>query len=276
VTPSFGVKSEIPADPTNFRRQGSEMARRAPAPHRTVLVSILAALVAVCGCSGQNPTGPSTPATAPTATPAAAPPIAVMTVRFPATSSYGLMVALQDISGVTFDASASKGAGLTLQMAYGDGVIDSKPFSPPNELDLNTLTHQYHSSGTFNAQLVVTDSQGRQASTTALITVKSLTATWGNVIRNPSSGLTETRLLTLVQTGGSLSGSYTHPQGNSEPLHGAVEGEGTIRTLALDSRTISFSGNTLDDNGVSPDASALKLIVKGGSADGLTLTFSRH
>jgi hypothetical protein len=44
----------------------------------------------------------------------------------------------------------------------------------------------------------------------------------------------------------------------------------------LNSGTISFSGNTLDLNGVSPDATALKLITQGGSADGLTLTFARQ
>lgn len=204
----------------------------------------------------------------------AAAPTASMTVRFPATSSYGLVVALQDVSTVTFYVSRSGGTGLTYRLAYGDGAIDTTPNPFP---DGPTFQHAYHALGTITAQLTVTDSLGRQASTSAGVTVKNLTGTWGNVIRNPTSGITETRLLTLIQGGaGSLNGSYTHPAGNSEPLHGAVEGDGTIRTLALDSGTISFSGNTLDQNGVLPDASALRLVVKGGSADGLTLTFARQ
>jgi hypothetical protein len=141
--------------------------------------------------------------------------------------------------------------------------------------------HSYHALGTFVAQLSVTDSQGRQASTSASVTVKNLTSTWGNVIRNPSNGLTESRLLTLIQgpaSGGiaSLTGNYTHPAGNREPVTGTVEDTGTIRNLAVSSGAITFNGNTLDGNGVSPDASAMKLIVKGGSSNGLTLTFTRQ
>ena len=201
--------------------------------------------------------------------------VAAVTVRLPATSSYGLVVALQDVSTVTFDVSNSTGAGLSYRLAYGDGAIDTVPMRFPSKG--TWFEHAYHALGTSTAQLSVTDAQGRQASTSVAVTVKNLTGTWGNVIRNPSSGVTETRLLTLVQGGGgSLTGSYTRPAGNSEPLHGAVEDDGTIRTLVLNSGTISFSGNTLDLNGVSPDATALKLITQGGSADGLTLTFARQ
>jgi hypothetical protein len=206
-------------------------------------------------------------------------PTAVMSVRISATSSYGLTVALQDVSTVTFDVSGSAGIGLSYRLAYGDGVIDTNPMTFPHKG--TWFDHRYHALGTFAAQLTVTDSQGRQASTNASVTVKNLTATWGNVIRNPSNGLTESRLLTLIQgpaTGGgaSLTGTYTHPAGNREPVTGTVEDTGTIRNLAVSSGAITFSGNTLDGNGVSPDASSLKLIVKGGSADGLTLTFSRQ
>jgi hypothetical protein len=208
----------------------------------------------------------------------AAPPIAAMTVRISATSPNGLVVALQDVSTVTFDVSASKGTGLSYRLDYGDGSVGTNPMTFP---DKGTwFDHKYHSLGTLPAQLTVTDSQGRQASATMFVTVKSLTGTWGNVIQSPSTGLTETRLLSLVQAAASggaamLGGSYTHPAGNSEPLTGSVESDGTIRSLTLNSGTISFSGNTLDGNGVRGDASSLKVVVKGGSADGLTLTFSR-
>jgi hypothetical protein len=216
-----------------------------------------------------------------TLTVSCAAPTAGLAVRFSATSSYGLSVALQDVTTVTFDASGSKGAGLVLRMSYGDGAVESRPYATPSTaIDLDIFTHQYHSVGTFNAQLVVTDSQGRESSTGASITVKSLTGTWGNVIRNPSSGVIEARLLTLVQrtssTSANLTGRYTHPAGDSEALTGSVESTGTIRTLALNSGTITMSGNMLDGNGVTPDASAMKLIVKGGSADGLTLTFVKQ
>jgi hypothetical protein len=208
-----------------------------------------------------------------------APPTAAMSVRISATSSYGLVVALQDISTVTFDVSVSTGTGLSYRLAYGDAIIDTNPMFFPTRG--TWFDHVYHALGTCSAQLTVTDAQGRQATTSASVTVKNLTATWGNVIRNPSNGHTESRLLTLIQgpaSGGAatLTGNYTNPAGNTEPLRGTVDDTGTIRDLALTSGTITFNGNTLDGNGVSPDASLLKLIVRGGSADGLTLTFSRQ
>jgi hypothetical protein len=208
-----------------------------------------------------------------------APPTAAMILRISATGPNGLVVALQDVSTVTVDVSDCTGTGLSYRLAYGDGVVDTNPMRFPTKG--TWFTHAYHALGTWGVQLTVTDAQGRQASTSALVTVKNLTGTWGNVIKNPSNGLTESRLLTLTQGAvsnayGSLTGTYTHPAGNTEPLTGTVEDTGTIRRLATTSGTISFSGNTLDGEGVNPDASALKLIVKGGSADGLTLTFARQ
>ena len=139
-------------------------------------------------------------------------------------------------------ASARAIYGSSYRLAYGDGVIDTNPMHFPTKG--TWFDHAYHALGTFAAQLTVTDSQGRQASTGASVTVKNLTGTWGNVIKNPSNGLTESRLLTLIQgsaSGGSaiLTGSYTHPAGNSEPLARSVEGDGTIRNLALNGTTSS-------------------------------------
>jgi hypothetical protein len=170
---------------------------------------------------------------------ASAPPQAILAVRFGESLFPAVTVVIQDVMPVVFDAGGSKGVGLIYRMTYGDGVTESKPAVPPFPLDVNTFMHQYHASGTFNAQLLVTDSLGRQASTGLFMTVKNLTGTWGNVIKNPSSGVTESRLLQLVQTpcspcgSASLSGSYTHPEGNSESLLGVVDGLGTVRNLAL-------------------------------------------
>lgn len=207
-------------------------------------------------------------------------PTAAVSVRFSATGPNGLIVAIQDVTLVTFDVSGSTGAGLSYRIQYGDGTIDTTPL--PSFPGRGTeFQHTYHATGTFAAQLVVTDAQNRQASASTFVTVKNLTGIWGNVIKNPSTGLTEARLLQLIQGGAqgglaSLTGSYTHPAGNSEPLKGTVEDTGTIRNLALNSGTITFDGNTLDGNGANSDVSAIKLTVKGGSADGLTLTFVRQ
>jgi hypothetical protein len=98
------------------------------------------------------------------------------------------------------------------------------------------------------------------------------------VMTNPSSGESELRFLQLVQsnTGGSLSGSYIHPAGNSESLSGSITATGSVN-LALNTGSIIFSGSDLDGNGLnSADARSLKLLVTGGSANGLTLTFTRR
>lgn len=203
-------------------------------------------------------------------------PTAAMTVRITGST---LVVAIQDLSAVVFDVSASTGTGLSYRIAYGDGAIDTNPLTFPDRG--TTFSHVYHASGTFAVQLTVTDQQQRQAIANTSVTAMSLTGTWGNVIRNPTNGLTESRFLRLVQgsaQGGyaTLTGSYTHPQGNSEPLSGIVDDSGSIRNLALTSGTITFDGNVLDGNGVNGDLSSFKVIATGGSANGLTLTFSRQ
>lgn len=102
------------------------------------------------------------------------------------------------------------------------------------------------------------------------------------MIKNPTNGLTETRLLSLTQGPSAdgatavLTGAYAHPAGDAEPVQGTVEDTGTIRNLRTNTGSIVFSGDPGDGQGVNPDASALRLNVRGGSADGMVLTFSRQ
>jgi hypothetical protein len=202
-----------------------------------------------------------------------------MTIGFSATSTSGLTVALRDVTQVSFRVGASTGTGLSYRLQYGDGVTETNPTFKFNTDP--TFTHQYHALGAFSVQLTVTDQQGQSATASASVTVKSLTGFWGNVIKNPTNGLTETRLLLLTQgpTDGlvaGLTGAYTHPAGDAEPVQGTVEDTGTIRSLRTNTGSIVFSGDPGDGQGVSPDASALRLNVRGGSADGMVLTFSRQ
>lgn len=92
-----------------------------------------------------------------------------MTIGFSATSSGGLIVALRDVTQVSFRVGASTGTGLSYRLQYGDGVTETTP-----TLKFNTdptFTHQYHALGTFPVQLTVTDQQGRSATVSASVTV---------------------------------------------------------------------------------------------------------
>jgi hypothetical protein len=63
----------------------------------------------------------------------------------------------------------------------------------------------------------------------------------------------------------------------STGTHGNARSGASIMMLALslDDQTISMSANSLDSGGLMLDGNSLRLRVIGGSADGLTLMFTR-
>jgi len=182
---------------------------------------------------------------------------------------------IQDAGDATFDASeSSDGVDQSYRFDFGDGTVKTEPFTPIGTTR-RLFQHTYRSRGTFAATLTLVDRQGRRATASTTIKIESLTGTWLNVLTNAASGRTERRSLELVQAaGGGLTGMYVHPEGNREPLTGKLDEYGGIR-MALVSNTIKFGGSDLDGNRIRA-ASAFTVAVKGGSADGLMLTFTRQ
>ncbi len=180
-------------------------------------------------------------------------------------------MAIQGATVVHFDITGTTGS--TLQMNFGDGGTSSMPDGcfPTN---CTFFEHTYMGAlGTYYSTLTATDTFGHVSTAQRSVTVTDLSGVWSNTILNPSNGRTETRLLTL-SGGGRLTGTYTHPEGDSEPLTGSVNQYGTV-SLRLTGGSMSMMGVDLDNNGITSDW-AFRVVVTGGSADGLTLTFTRR
>ena len=178
---------------------------------------------------------------------------------------------LQD-SPLQFDVTASSASGKfdsrSYRFSYGDGVVDTTPYLPV-ATEKVLFQHAYRTTGSFQAQLTLTDGLGRQSTATVPILITSLTGRWANVQMNPTTGRTESRHLELAHaSGGGLSGTYQHPDGSTEPLTGSAAG-GTI-DLTLNSRTIAFYGKA------GFDVSSFYAEITGGSANGQTLRFTRQ
>jgi Bacterial Ig-like domain (group 2) len=177
--------------------------------------------------------------------------------------------AIVDATLVHFDVTGS--AGQTIQMNFGDGQSSSTPSGsiPGGSI---FFEHTYSTIGGKTATLTVSDA-ARQVSATAALVVIDLTGTWTNTIVNPSNGRVETRTMTWTG-GGAFTGAYTGPEGTSLPLTGTVNRFGSVN-VTINGGALSLQGVDLDDNGMRGDT-AVRLIVTGGTANGLTLTYTKQ
>lgn len=177
--------------------------------------------------------------------------------------------AIAGATTVHFDINGS--VGPTMQMNFGDGQSSSDPFIslPGGNI---SFEHTYGAIGAKTATLTVSDS-ARQVSATATLVVIDLTGTWTNTIVNPSNGRIETRTMT-VTGGGTFTGTYTGPEGTSLPLAGTVSSFGKVN-VTINNGALSFQGVDLDDNGIRGDTT-MRLIATGGTANGLTLTYTKQ
>jgi hypothetical protein len=103
---------------------------------------------------------------------------------------------------------------------------------------------------------------------------------WTNSVHNGRTNRYEFRRLAFEsQTGASLSGFYTHPEGNLSHFKGSLSGDRSI-TITLDDGTITFVGEVLLNDQYSETSyfenRQLRVAVRGGSADGQTLLFSQY
>jgi hypothetical protein len=126
----------------------------------------------------------------------------------------------------------------------------------------------------MTARVTVTDSLGRTSVAEKRVVVGSLEHTFGNSIWNGSAGTYEYRTLQITnQSGAQVSGSYMHPEGHYVSFEGSLSGERNI-TLTLLDNTVTFAGNR-PAGGIGDDCRSLTMLVRGGSADGMTLIFTR-
>src|SRR5262245_17679818 len=187
-------------------------------------------------------------------------PITVAAVR-------GGTVVLQDVEPVIFRvAGASSDCTYTLE--FGDGSKEAMKAGEGQTAGQMTAIHSYRTSGDITAKLTIGDAQGRTATSTATLTVRSVDGVWVNTFFNTSANRSETRYLELQQRGVDVTGVSMHPEGNVEALTGTIDSRGML-DLSLVSRTITFKGP------INADVTSLSQTIAGGTANGLTLTFPR-
>jgi hypothetical protein len=132
-----------------------------------------------------------------------------------------------------------------------------------------STTHAYSNGGTYTVQLTVTDVVAKTAIASSSITVASMAGTWVN------SSAGATRTLTFTGTGASISGTY-----QNDVLDGGLPHPLTATVAA--SRTLSFSTQGLASNlsmtnaAIDPAVRSFVGVASGGSANGLTLTFTKQ
>ena len=232
-----------------------------------VLLAVACGLLAVgCGATPNPVTASITPA--PTAAPVVSPPPveipAAPIARLGVSVDNGALVAVQGISAVTMDASRSSGTGLRYGIDFGDGQGS----------DQATASHVYLTGGRiYKVRVIVTDSLGRIDSITVDVDVKNIEGYWYNSFFNVGRNRYEVRTLRIVtQSGRQLTGLYTHPEGYTSAFTGEVRDERGL-AMTLSDGTITFRSQSA--NAISSDARTFSVAVKGGSADGLTLAFSK-
>lgn len=194
---------------------------------------------------------------------------------------------------VYIDDAGSTGAirGFTpMRFSAAEPVAQSLYFIDFGDGEYATGASAVHSCGRFGvlkSRLIVVDPFARMSSNTSIYAclpifdAGGLGDVWLNSIENPTAGRLESRKLRFrSQSGPSLVGSYSHPEGYISPVTATLSGQNSIR-IALDDGTMVFSGDitikdAFDEGGSYSYNRHLVLKVKGGSADGMTLDFKLH
>jgi len=131
--------------------------------------------------------------------------------------------AIQSVSEVTLDASATPGDKLKFEIQFGDGQSVTTPLA----------THVYRTEGTFVATLTVTDAAGRQASASEQIVIRSLKGSWFNAGINTQARRIESHRITITQQDGiELRGAYSFLGERDQPLTGQLGPNRHIKLIA--------------------------------------------
>jgi hypothetical protein len=112
------------------------------------------------------------------------------------------------------------------------------------------VTHAYTSTGaTYTASVTVVDSKGGTATAAGTVIIKSLTGTWAGSL---SGNQAYNTVLSLTQTGATISGSYTDQRGGTGTVTGVVAANGVVAM----SVTVTVQGVTNDPFNFSGTAGA--------------------
>jgi len=117
-------------------------------------------------------------------------------------------IGLAAVTLYTFSAAISPSGG-TLSYAWNFGDGQASTLARP--------THTYATDGTFPVTVTVTDSDGRAASGSAQVVVRSLTGTWVGTLQE-----LESTTLMLTQSGTQLTGAYSDEVGGTGTVSGTV------------------------------------------------------
>jgi PKD repeat protein len=175
----------------------------------------------------------------------------------------GSQEALAGVSEITVDAGASGGSGLQYLVAFGDGATASQPVA----------RHVYDAPGRYTIALTVTDASRRTASASHTVVVASPAGAWIAAAYLSRPRIVDVRTLVLEAHGTEARGSLTRDGAAETAVAGTLSSDRRIRLA------VAGTGETLEGivpSVVSGEQTAWPLAVRGGAADGETLTFSRR
>jgi hypothetical protein len=222
---------------------------------RLATASLLGALTLACG---DAPTAPAPPTNTPPATPATG---AAPAVRLAVTvDNTGAADAIAAVSEVSVDTSASTGTGpLTFSVDFGDGSTGSGA----------TARHVYRAAGTFSITAEARDSQGRTASASQQVVVKTVIGNWFHAGFNPSVHRVEVRRLAITdQDGQTVRGVYRREGALDRSFSGTLTAPRTIRIVADDTTLEGTIPGRLNE-----ESERWPLAVRGGGYQGDRLEF---
>ena len=176
--------------------------------------------------------------------------------------SAGSQEAIAGLSNVTVDASASTGAGLRVEVAFGDGETATTAVA----------RHVYRAPGSFTITVTVTDDAGRKTTTTRQLVVASALGRWVHSGFIDRRGEVEVRtLLLMAQDGLTVRGALTRDGNRTIPVTGTLNADRAIRLVLED-------GSEVLEGPIPSVFSTLTtwpLTSRGGSIDGQPLAFTR-
>jgi hypothetical protein len=189
-------------------------------------------------------------------------------------------VGIWGFTPIVFDATASSGKGLAYRIDFGDGANGAAPvtthvpkpdFWNSRRLDQDLLR--------LTSTLTVTDERGQTSMDVQEYDVLLLASPlgppvfWLNVL-GPSDTNSVRKVFFYRQDGATLTGSYLGPEGSSS-LTATLSGQRDIR-IRLSDIDVELGGEFHLEDDLSGSRRFMRLAVRGGPANGMTLDFERH
>ena len=192
--------------------------------------------------------------------PVGPPPDAVFTMRF---FSFEAPFAIRNISPIRFDASTSRGDGLTYYMEFGDGQVTTDAVA----------VHPMDRVGEHTARLTVVDRFGRWDSEATTYEVRTLVAHGYYVWWQGPFGTLSFTAQEGTRVAGSVFFYHSDPgsPGTTFPFTGTVNAEGQVR-LRMEGSEFELTGTLRLGN--TYDSNRMVLTFAGGPRNGQTFTFN--